>query len=91
MYRVVRNLNKNEETTSNSHEKGEAVGVVNHTSNINSTQQPSRPNDNMVDDINLVSLRNSFESLMEKDKILDVNDNPTPVNEALEDDEEEVE
>nr|GEU35497.1 hypothetical protein [Tanacetum cinerariifolium] len=58
---------------------------------LNSEKRTNRINNNMVDNINLVSLRNSFESLMENDKILDVNDKSDLINEALEDDEEEVE
>nr|GEV45003.1 hypothetical protein [Tanacetum cinerariifolium] len=101
-YRVVRNMNSNKRTnkdklptpmviasTSNSHDKGETTGVQ-RTSNINSSKQPSRPNDNLVDNIDLVSLRNTFESLKENDKILDMNDD-LPPDTALEDDEEEVE
>ncbi|GJS48548.1 hypothetical protein Tco_0598669 [Tanacetum coccineum] len=69
----------------NSCDKGEAADCLNLEKSLN------RINNNMVDNINLVSLRNSFESIMENDKILDVNDKFDLINEALEDDEEEVE
>ncbi|GKA47142.1 reverse transcriptase domain-containing protein [Tanacetum coccineum] len=76
-------------STSNSHYKGKAAGVQ-RTSIINSSKQPSMPNDNLVDNIDLVSLRNTFELLKENDKILYVNDDPPP-DTVLEDEEEEFE
>ncbi|GJZ97902.1 cation/H(+) antiporter 24-like protein [Tanacetum coccineum] len=39
---------------------------------VSSLQQPSRPINNRDEGIDLISLRNSFETLMERDKVLDV-------------------
>nr|GEV39636.1 hypothetical protein [Tanacetum cinerariifolium] len=52
----------------------------------------SRPNISMDEGIDLISLRNSFETLMERDKVLDVADPQSiPTNtDPLDDDEEEV-
>ncbi|GJY56843.1 RNA-directed DNA polymerase, eukaryota, reverse transcriptase zinc-binding domain protein [Tanacetum coccineum] len=58
-------------------------------------QPTARPTVSVDKGINLVSLWNSFDTLMEKDKVLDVDDTPyvklTNYNDLLEDDDEEVE
>ncbi|GKF59581.1 hypothetical protein Tco_0176367, partial [Tanacetum coccineum] len=62
-----------------------------------STVEPYKgKNSTNIDVINIISLRNSFDSLMEEDKILDVHNEPRKVsiaigNELVDSDSEEVE
>ncbi|GKD20342.1 hypothetical protein Tco_1222045, partial [Tanacetum coccineum] len=74
---------------------GEASSSHQVTSNWDSEQLTSRHTVSVDEVINLVSLCNSFKTLMEKDKILDFDDNPqmnsNDYNDLLEDDDKEVE
>ncbi|GJU63647.1 RNA-directed DNA polymerase, eukaryota, reverse transcriptase zinc-binding domain protein [Tanacetum coccineum] len=78
--------------TSNNGEASSSNPVAAKTADV----QPSKPSTPFTDEgINLVSLCNSFDSLMERDKVLDVDKYipkaKTSTNEALGDDDEEVE
>ncbi|GJR06731.1 hypothetical protein Tco_0529715, partial [Tanacetum coccineum] len=55
------------------------------------TQLYNRPGGNRNEGTDLLLLQNSFETLKERDKVLDVHDQPHADNEALEDDDDEVE
>ncbi|GJY27406.1 reverse transcriptase domain-containing protein [Tanacetum coccineum] len=86
--RVVQKPSNNDEDAPSSHQT---------TSNKDLEQPNSRPSVNMDEGIDVISLWNSFGTLMETDKTLDAADptyfksNGTDYNDALEDDAEEVE
>ncbi|GJV61610.1 zinc knuckle CX2CX4HX4C containing protein [Tanacetum coccineum] len=72
----------------------EASSSSNDGQNGNNKQQQGRQPVSVDKDINLVEIRNSFDSLMEKDKVLDVTESQSSQthNDSLnEDDDEEVE
>ncbi|GKD46127.1 putative RNA-directed DNA polymerase, partial [Tanacetum coccineum] len=85
---VVQKPSNNDEDAPSSHQT---------TSNKDLEQPNSRPSVNMDEGIDVISLWNSFGTLMETDKTLDAADptyfksNGTDYNDALEDDAEEVE
>ncbi|GJR67116.1 RNA-directed DNA polymerase, eukaryota, reverse transcriptase zinc-binding domain protein [Tanacetum coccineum] len=100
VYRVVQKHANTSGETSGDKQPTSNVSPIQQNSNasdaacseqVSSLQQPSRPINNRDAGIDLISLRNSFKTLMEKDKVLDVNDHPQTENEALGDDDEEVE
>ncbi|GJZ16451.1 hypothetical protein Tco_0552128 [Tanacetum coccineum] len=88
IYRVVKDLNIGEGT---SNDKPETSTKSTNASN----PVQNKVNSNWVEQVDLLSIRNSFETLMDNDKVLDENldmDVSTPFNtDPLNDDEEEVE
>nr|GEY22360.1 RNA-directed DNA polymerase, eukaryota, reverse transcriptase zinc-binding domain protein [Tanacetum cinerariifolium] len=98
VYRVVqKHANASGETSGDKQPTSNVIPIQKNSNasdsieHVSSLQQPSRLINNRDKGIDLISLRNSFETLMERDKVLDVNDHPQTENEALKDDDEEVE